>query len=134
MEGDDDDSILGLDVHIDDDQPPPRTDQRPAISPDAGELLTGAREFLQREQRARDPFASVGRKLAGLDQLTKLVTRQARDLDRRHRLELGERDRLAAPSLLDRILRPLPGARNPIEDFSDPRGIRIGFVESAGEK
>jgi hypothetical protein len=41
------------------------------------------------------------RKLASLHQLAKLVTRQARDLDRRHQLELGERHSLAAPSLLD---------------------------------
>ena len=81
MEGDDDDSILGLDVHVDDDQPTPWTDQPPAISPDTRELLAGTRELLQRKQRAENPIPRVSRKLAGLDQLTKLVTRQARDLD-----------------------------------------------------
>jgi hypothetical protein len=52
VEGDDDDSIFGLDEHIDDDQPAPRSDQRSTIPPDAGELLAGPWEFLQREQRA----------------------------------------------------------------------------------
>jgi hypothetical protein len=53
MESDDNDSILGLDVHVDDDQPAPRTDQCPAVSPNARELLAGAGELFQREQRVR---------------------------------------------------------------------------------
>ena len=80
----------------------------------------GSRELLQREQRAQDPFPRVGGQLPGLDQPAKLITRLERDLDRGHQLQLGERDRLAAPSLLDRRLRPLPGTGNPVEDLSDP--------------
>ena len=71
---------------------------------------------------------------AGLDQTAKLITRLARDLDSWHRLELRERHSLAAPSLLDRLLRPLPSTGNPVENFSDPRGIGIGFVQRTGEK
>jgi hypothetical protein len=88
VEGNDDNSILGLDVHVDDDQPAPRTDDGTAISPDPRELLAGPRELLQREQRARDSLPRVGRKLTGLDQPTELITRLARDLDSRHRLQL----------------------------------------------
>lgn len=134
MEGDDDDSTLCLDEHVDDDQPTPRTDDRSAIPPEARELLAGTRELLQSEQRACDALPRVCREMAALNQRPKLITRLARDLDSRHRLELVERNRFPAPSLLDRFLSPLPSPRDPVENFSDPRGIRISFIKRAGKK
>lgn len=75
---------------------------------------------MSNERETRSP--RVGRRLSGLGQLAKLITRQVRDLDRQHRLQLGERHRFAAPSLLDRLLRPLPGPRNPVEAPRSPPG------------
>jgi len=134
VKGDDHNSILGLDVHVDDDQPPPWANQCPTISPKARQLLPSPRKLLQGEQRARDAFPRIGGKPAGLDQAAKLITRLARDLNSWHRLKLGERHRLTAPSLLDRLLCPLPGPRNPVENFGDPQGIGIGFIQCAGKK
>ena len=74
------------------------------------------------------------RKLPAPNQRPKLTTRLARDLDGRHRLKLGKRHGLAAPGLLDRLLRSLPCPRNPVEDFGYPRRVGIGFVQSTGEK
>src|SRR4029077_6865814 len=54
--------------------------------------------------------------------------------DRWHRLEIGERHGLAAPSLLDRLLRLLPRSGDPVENLGDSRGILIGFVQSAGQE
>lgn len=84
MEGDDHDSALGLDVHVDDDQPAPWADESAAIPPYAKQLRAGSRELLQRAQRARNSLSRIGRKLTGFDYLAKLVTRQARDLNDRH--------------------------------------------------
>jgi hypothetical protein len=49
VEGDDDNSILGLEVHVDDDHPAPRADQGPTVSPDTRELLAGPWELSERE-------------------------------------------------------------------------------------
>jgi hypothetical protein len=81
VEGNDDNSTLCLDEHVDDYQPTPRTDKRSAIAPEARELLASARELLQGEQRTRYALPRIFRELAALNQRPKLITRLARDLD-----------------------------------------------------
>lgn len=84
MKGNYDDSILGLEVDVDDDHPTPRTDQSATLPPHSRKLFTGPGKFLQHEQRARDSLPRISWQLTSLDQLPKLITRQARDLDDGH--------------------------------------------------
>jgi hypothetical protein len=82
---DDDDPILRLDVEVDHDQPSPRPDDCPAISPYPGQLFACSWELFQSKQRSRDALPSVDRQLPRLDQRAKLIARRARDLDDGHR-------------------------------------------------
>ena len=56
MEGNDNNSILDLDVHIDDDQPAPRTYQGSTIPPNTSELHAGPRPGGGFEVRAQLPL------------------------------------------------------------------------------
>lgn len=60
MEGNDDDATLGLEVHVDDDEPTPWPNQGSAISPDTREPLARPWEILESAQRPRDTAVSVG--------------------------------------------------------------------------
>lgn len=135
MRSDYEDPIRRLLVEVEQDHPGPRPQDESCGSPPATKLSTRERKRFKRSQRTRNSRPSVIGEVERGDCLVHVPLGLRGDGDLRHSgNQVVERRAFATRGLRKPLLRPFPGTRDRIQDFSNAGCIRIGIIESRRKK
>jgi hypothetical protein len=121
-------------VAVEQDHPGPRSDHEPGGYPPTGQLWASEWEGFQHPQRTPDSGPSIVGQIERRDRPVHVPLRSRGDDDLRHSGQLVERRPFAASRLCQALLRPIPCARDGIEDLRDASGIRVCVIERRSEK
>ena len=99
MDRDHRDTVTGLIELVGNDHPAPRTQNEPQTGPATLELRPETRELPKHCQGRPYTLTSVRRKGESDDQAVEILDGRSRQFDRRHELQIIERDRLAGRGL-----------------------------------
>lgn len=129
MDCHDDHAMLGLDEHVDQQHPTPRSEHEPKAVPSPAQRRAHQREALERPQRPGNAGTRALRQAVSADQRVEIFERRVGELDAGHALQLIEADRLHSPRLAQTQLRALVSPSDPVEQLDDVSRIGIGLIK-----
>ena len=101
MDGDDDNALVLVENHIDQQEPAPWAEQEPEAGPTSAKLGAHLRELGKRAQGVADALLRVRRQAVRVDESLEIFRGDTAQLDAGHRLELVELQCLARSRLIE---------------------------------
>jgi hypothetical protein len=128
LNGHHDNPVLVLQMDVDDDEPPPGTEQKSKAAPASAQLGSHQRYLFERCKGTLDARDGVGRKAVRADELSEVCRGSLAQLNAHQLRQLFERDGLSGPCLLETKLRPFVRAWDVVEEFHHVVGVGVSLV------